>query len=597
MGIRSCVRVLLTVVLALAALLVGATAQSEAAGLPGPQTAHGSDHTLLIKPDGSLWSWGANAAGQLGTGSTGAQYPVAARVGTASDWAGVACGDSFSFGIKSDGSLYAWGLNGSGQLGLGDAVNRTAPQRVGSDNDWVAVAGGNQHALALKSDGSLWTWGANSFGQLGLGDTTDVSTPTRVGAATDWDVIACGAEFSAALTSGRTLWVWGRNDRSQLGLGDTAERLAPTQVGSAADWTRFDCGDEDMRALKSDGTLWAWGFNSYGQLGLGDTAIRSAPTRVGADADWAAIAAGDDHSVALKSGGSLWTWGDNNYGQLGQGTADNAAHPTPIRVGTATDWSRILCGDDFTTALRPGEALWGCGDNTTGDLSLGDLISRSTPTLLFILGDATPPGIASLTSSTHPDSTTWYADADPSFSWSASDASGIAGYKWVLDAFPGTAAAIGYPSTAMTKSYAGVTDGVQYFHVRAVDRAGNWGLTSTRQVKIDTTAPVTTQSGADDAWHTDPVTVTFTATDALSGVSLTEYRVDDGQWTTGSAVTVSAAGTHTVGYRSLDNAGNVEAEKTCQVLIGTGSLTITVTAPAGTTSQAQGSALPVTWTT
>ena len=180
-------------------------------------------------------------------------------------------------------------------------------------------------------------------------------------------------DFSAAVKAGGTLWTWGGNDRSQLGLGDTVQQLSPQQVGAGADWTSVHCGDEDAMALTSGGALWSWGYNSFGQLGLGDTAIRTEPTRVGTDADWAEFARGDDHAAAIKADGSLWAWGDNNYGQLGLGTSDKVAHPAPTQVGNGRTWSRVLCGDDFTTALRPGSELWGCGDNTSGDLSLGDV--------------------------------------------------------------------------------------------------------------------------------------------------------------------------------------------------------------------------------
>ncbi|MFA4966361.1 MAG: hypothetical protein WC709_12125, partial [Thermoleophilia bacterium] len=563
---------------AAAGVLASHGGESQAAGLPGPQAAHGSDFTLLIKPGGSLWAWGANASGQLGDGSTTAST-VAAPVGSATDWAAVACGDAFSLGVRSDGSLWAWGLNASGQLGLGDAGNRTTPQRVGSATDWVGVAGGDRHALALKSDGSLWAWGDNAYGQLGQGDTTPLSSPTQVGSATDWDSIACGASFSAAIKADRTLWVWGRNNRSQLGQGDTAVRLIPTQVGTDTDWASVGCGDEDVRALKSGGTLWAWGYNSFGQLGQGDLVTRSAPIQVGTDTDWAAFACGDDHTAALKSGGSLWAWGDNTYGQLGQG--DSTALSTPTQVGSATDWSTILCGDDFTSARKPGDQLWGWGDNTSGDLGLGDVTNRLAPTLLFILTDSSPPGIASLTSSTHPVPATWYSVAAPAFSWSSSDASGIAGYKWVLDPFVGTVASPGYPNTATSKSYAAQADGIFYFHLRAVDRAGNWGPTSTLQVRIDTVAPsITVVRPLDSATYSQASTVTcqWTCSDPNAGVAGSSAALDGSPIAAGAAVDTLVTGTHTLAVTAADGAGN---EATRSVTYAVDPLTFTITPSAG----------------
>ena len=550
---------------ALLTVLAGAGDESRAATLPGPQTAHGSDFTLLIKPDGSLWSWGANDLGQLGNGEKVGSV-VAAPVGAATDdWEAVACGEAFSLAIKSDGSLWAWGANTYGQLGLGDTSNRSAPEQVGSTGDWVAIAAGDNHALALRSDGSLWAWGRGTYGQLGLGDVAGSTTPARVGSDTDWDEVRCGRYFSAALKSDHSLWTWGRNDRGQLGLGDLNVRLAPVRVGAESDsWVAADCGDEDMRALKSGGTLWAWGFNSYGQLGLGDQAVRTLPTRVGTDANWTVVACGDDHTAALKQDGSLWTWGDNNYGQLGRGTADKAAHPLPLRVGTGSDWSRILCGDDFTTALRPGAELWGWGDNTSGDLGLGDVVSRLSPGLLFVLTDTTPPAPPSVTSSTHPDAGTWYSSAAASFSWSPpADASGIAGYKLVLDSLPTTPASTGYPNqphwtrptpacpTASRTSTSG----------RSTARATG-GRPGTRQIRIDTTAPtvtpVTPTEGAAYGQGSQ-VTCAWTSADAGAGVATQLARLDGAPILQGAALDTVRAGDHALVITAVDGAGNQRA--------------------------------------
>ena len=195
-------------------------------------------------------------------------------------------------------------------------------------------------------------------------------------------------------------------------------------------------------------------------------------------------------------------------------------------MGNGRTWSRVLCGDDFTTALRPGSELWGCGDNTSGDLSLGfvtpQALSPTLPTLLFITSDATPPTVDTLTSSTHPVASAWYPLADCSFAWTWSDASGIAGYRMLMDEAAGTAVSTGYPSTPTTRDYVGVGDGLSYFHVRAVDRAGNWGLTSTRAIRIDTTPPsVTPVRPTDGATYTRGSTVTsaWTSDDVHSGLA------------------------------------------------------------------------------
>ena len=125
--------------------------------------------------------------------------------------------------------------------------------------DWVAVAGGGYHSLALKSDGSLWAWGDNEFGQLGLGDTKDREIPNQVGTAKDWAAVTGGHGQSFALKRDGSLWAWGSNKHGQLGLGEAVRRLVPNRVGTANDWAAVVGGHGRSLALKSDGSLWAWG--------------------------------------------------------------------------------------------------------------------------------------------------------------------------------------------------------------------------------------------------------------------------------------------------------------------------------------------------
>jgi hypothetical protein len=273
--------------------------------------------------------------------------------------------------------------------------------------------------------------------------------------------------------------------------------------------------------------------------------------------------------------------GDDTYGQLGQG--DTTARSLLTRVGTDTNWVSAACADDTTMALKQDGSLWTSGHNSCGALSLADFVNRSSPTFAFFVGDTTAPAVASLASPTHPDPATWYSNSNPTFTWSAAaDVSGAGGYRYLFGQTAGTQVPIAYPHFETTISYTGKADGIWYLHIRALDRGGNWGPTSTLQVRIDTKAPVTTQSGADNAWHTAPVSVTFKASDSLSGVALTEYQLDGGPWTPGTTLTVSAVGAHTVAYRSHDKAGNVETAKTCQVNIGS---SFTITASAGAHGQ------------
>jgi alpha-tubulin suppressor-like RCC1 family protein len=143
----------------------------------------GINYSLALKRDGSLWAWGGNSFGELGLGDTTERHSPT-QVGSARDWASIASLGHHSLALKKDGTLWAWGENSYGELGLGGTADRHSPTLVGSAHDWAAIAHGAAdyyHTLALKKDGTLWAWGFNRFGQLGLGDTTDRHVPTQVG--------------------------------------------------------------------------------------------------------------------------------------------------------------------------------------------------------------------------------------------------------------------------------------------------------------------------------------------------------------------------------------------------------------------------------
>lgn len=191
------------------------------------------NHTLAIKADGTLWAWGDNSFGQLGIG-TNIQKSVPTQVGMGNSWSSLSetIGSQFSLAIKTDGTLWGWGYNNYGQVGNGSTGSGvfSIPVQIGTATDWKKVSTGSDHTLALKTDGTLWGWGANYRGQLGDGTTINKTVPTRLGSGTNWQKIAAGQAHSLAIKTDATGWAWGYNGFGELGDGNQVDSYIPILI-------------------------------------------------------------------------------------------------------------------------------------------------------------------------------------------------------------------------------------------------------------------------------------------------------------------------------------------------------------------------------
>lgn len=346
-------------------------------------TAHGSG-VCGIRTDATLWCWGSNGSGQLGTGSPDALSGVPVQVGTTADWRSVTNSEAHTCGTRTDGSLWCWGGNLSGQLGLGSTADlETRPVRVGTATDWTTASAGGLTTCGTRGAGTLWCWGDNLTGAVGDGTTSTRRAPVQVRVpGVTWSGVAVADDGRLGAVCGLdptgTGRCWGSNVQGQLGTGSanpygSLAVLAPRPVAAATGWRQstaalasFGCG------LRTDGSLWCWGWSRDGALGVPRTVPQYRPVRVGV-ATWLQVAAGNAHTCAIRSDRTLWCWGAGFDGQLGDGGA--AARRAPVQIGTAT-WASVDAGLDHTCGVQTDGSLWCWGANTEGQVGTGAGVVR-----------------------------------------------------------------------------------------------------------------------------------------------------------------------------------------------------------------------------
>ena len=376
--------------------------------------AAGTSHSLAVKNDGTVWAWGYNYYGQLGNNTTTNSYiPVQVKdaAGTGflilTDVKAVVAGNSHSLAVKNDGTAWAWGNNQYGQLGNNTTTNSFMPVQVkdaagtGFLTDIKVIAAGSYNYLVAKNDGTLWAWGNNGSGQLGNGTLTHSSIPVQVKDATGTGFLtgitdmASGANQSLAVKNDGTLWAWGYNGDGRLGDGTTIQSLIPVQVKDGTgnsfltDVKDVSTGNSHSLAVKNDGTVWAWGTNYYGELGESTYTNSSKPVQVkdaagtGLLAGITTVAAGNCYSLSVKNDGTVWAWGDSQYGQLGDNTTTQKNKPVQVKDAAGadllTDVKAVAAGTSHSLAVKNDGTVWAWGDNSVGQLGDNTTTQRATP--------------------------------------------------------------------------------------------------------------------------------------------------------------------------------------------------------------------------
>jgi|GEM_PF-1360617 len=297
--------------------------------IPGNVTAisAGSGHTLAVDADGGVWAWGNNGSGELGDDTiTDRMIPVrvknAGGLNYLSSIVAVSAGFSHSLALDSSGHVWAWGQNDWGQLGQNPAAyDKSALPLEVAITDVAAISAGQAYSVALKTDGTVWAWGVNDNGQLGLGNLIDQSAPVQIPALANIASVSAGWVHALALDGDGNVWAWGKNEFGQIGVDPaTPYSAVPIQVNGLSNIEAVSAGLGYSLAL--DGGVWGWGGNWKAQLGDGTTTDRYVPAKVKTSGSTdltgiAAISAGRNHGLALDADGKVWAWGANDSGQLG----------------------------------------------------------------------------------------------------------------------------------------------------------------------------------------------------------------------------------------------------------------------------------------
>lgn len=344
----------------------------------------GAYHGIGLKADGTLWFWGNNSNGQFGDGFTSFNNVYPLQIGTASNWQDIFVGPNSSYGIKTNGTLWAWGNNVAAELGDGTLVDKLIPTQIGTDTNWLTISPSAQgnHVLGLKTNGTIWSWGRNVAGQLGNGTvgTNYNLVPTQIGIGTTWNSISAGFYASYAIKADGTLWAWGTNNFAELGIGNFNQVTTPTQIGTDTNWQTVISGSGHTIAKKTNGTLWIWGVNTDGALGNGSTTNSSSPVQFSVANVWKDFGLGNGHTIGIKLDGTLWAWGSNYAYNLGNGST--VRELSPIQIGTASNWDKILTSYASNLAIKSNGEMLAWGNNSSGQLASGSILTNVAPAII-----------------------------------------------------------------------------------------------------------------------------------------------------------------------------------------------------------------------
>ena len=495
----------------------------------------GASHVIAIKSDTTLWAWGIGTSGQTGNGSAlSRSSPVlvsAAGLGGVSSYTQIGAGADFSVAQKSDGTLWGWGLNTSGQLGDNTTVNKSTPVQLLTGLSFTSIGtfggGLNQWAAVLRNNNTIYTWGFNTSGQIADSTSVTKSSPTQLGSVGlmgsmsypvqitvgtgSWSQVAAGSSFSLAIRSDNTLWAWGLNNNSQLGINDAVSRSSPTQVSGAgtSSYTQIAATVFNGYGIQSDNLLYGWGLGTSGQVGDLTIVTKAVPTKVGnlstglvvgtnspyqvgSGSSYTQVSASNLFTAVLRTDGAIFAWGVGSNGQLGQG--NTVSYSSPIQVGLSS-YAQVSAGGNNLYGILTNRLLLATGIGTGGTIGDSSLVSKSTPVLVIntVIASASSPVQVGLLS--------WSVVSAGATHTAAIDSNGLL-FEWGLGAngalavTPADTINRSSPVQVGTSSWSAVSVGKSNFTlgIRSDNTLWGWGLNAAYQLGIgdslDRSSPV-----------------------------------------------------------------------------------------------------------